>query len=102
MGRRVGGGLSCVGARTNAQEAPGQTAPETPPSTQQTPPSTQQSPAPAVTYPLADSTPVEPISIELFYWLTRATPVLRGGKANLNTVPGNLDFRARASLAREA
>jgi hypothetical protein len=87
------------GARTNAQEAPGQTAPETPPSTQQSTPSVPQSPPPAVTYPPADSTPVEPISIELFYWLTRATPVLRGGKADLNTVPGSLDFPGRSKYS---
>jgi hypothetical protein len=72
------------GASANAQDTPRQGTRESPPAAQQTPPATST--------PAADSTPVEPISIEPFYWLTRATPDLRAGKADSFTQSGNLDF----------
>jgi hypothetical protein len=59
-----------------------------------------QQTAPAETSaPSPESTPIEPISIELFYWLTRAEPVLRSGKADTSTLPGNLDFPGRSKYS---
>jgi hypothetical protein len=35
------------------------------------------------------------LSIEPIYWFVRGTPVLRGGAADTNTDPGNLDFTGK-------
>ena len=35
------------------------------------------------------------LSFEPIYWFTRGSPVLRGGKADTNTDPGNLDYTGK-------
>ena len=100
MGRRVGGGLSCVRCSHECTREP-----QVRPHRKHRLARNKARPAVPAGFasrrhlPAGNSTPVEPISIELFYWLTRATPVLRGGKADLNTVPGSLDFPGRSKYS---
>jgi hypothetical protein len=59
---------------------------------QESAPQTTPQRATAPTTEAADSTPEEPLSLELFYGFTVAKPVLRQGAADTTAQSGNLDF----------
>jgi hypothetical protein len=53
----------------------------------------QQAGSPPIAQPAPSAaqgvTPVEPLSVEFYYWFTNAQPVLKGGAANTNITNGS-------------
>jgi len=77
-----------------APSAPAQAAPPPP----ATPPATPTTATATSTRTPEVSSPINTgntLSFEPIYWFPRGTPVLRGGKGDTNTDPGNLDFTGK-------
>ena len=77
-----------------APSAPAQAAPPPP----ATPPATPTTATATSTRTPEVSSPINTgntLSFEPIYWFTRGSPVLRGGKADTNTDPGNLDYTGK-------